>query len=160
MVVGRNPGKQEDDAGAPFVGRSGKFLNEYLQRCGIPRERCFVTNVVKCHTRSNRAPDILEIKTCSRLWLLKELNEIQPAMIFVLGADAYRGVFGYGVSPWLPNTGMVVDLKLGEDKVHVVVLPHPSAVLTYRPSWRERYDMTERRVMAIIHDERLLEIEG
>jgi DNA polymerase len=146
MVIGRNPGKEEDEQGLPFVGKSGKFLNEYLKECGIEREQCWITNTIKCHTSKNRAPDIIEIRTCADKYLAKEIAIFEPKLIFILGSDAYRGVFCHKLTPWVENTGKVIT----KGDVKYVILPHPSAVISYDKSLKERYDMTVDRVKAII----------
>jgi DNA polymerase len=136
------------------VGRSGEFLNEYLEKCGIKRNDCYITNTVKCHTFGNREPDILEITTCIKLWLNREIIYLQPKIIFILGADAYRGVFKIGLSPWMKNTGVVRDLRK-EYGFRTVILPHPSAIISYAPHWKSKYDDTVEQVKAIIKEENL-----
>ena len=65
MLVGQNPGSEEDKTGKPFVGRAGKFLNKVLAENGINREEVFVTNIVKHVTPQNRKPFIDEIEACA-----------------------------------------------------------------------------------------------
>jgi len=138
VIVGRNPGRDEDEVGIPFVGRSGRFLNTWLMECDIPRRECYITNVLKCHTASNRPPEMAELLVCSRVWLHLELKYLEPKMIVVLGADAYWGVFGERLTPFLEQTGKIKDIP--EKNCKAVILPHPSAVLTYRPELKEKYN--------------------
>ncbi|MBI0582816.1 MAG: uracil-DNA glycosylase [Methanomassiliicoccus sp.] len=62
--VGEAPGAKEDAAGRPFVGSSGKVLNQLLEEGGLPRERVFITNTVKCRPPNNRAPTQAEMDAC------------------------------------------------------------------------------------------------
>lgn len=150
MVVGRNPGKSEDEQCKPFVGRSGRFLDSYLLECGLSRDEVYVTNTIKCHTKQNREPDILEIKTCTELWLHKEYRALQPRLIFILGNDAYRGIFGYNLANFIESSGRIKEVsKMGYNE-YIVILPHPSAVITYHPDWKKKYDDTVGSVKAII----------
>ena len=65
MLVGQNPGAEEDKAGKPFIGRAGKFLNKVLTQNGIKREELFVTNLVKHTSPQNRKPLPDEIEACA-----------------------------------------------------------------------------------------------
>ena len=149
MVVGRNPGMNEDEQCKPFVGRSGAFLDNYLLECNLSRPEVYVTNALKCHTKGNREPDIFEIKECTRLWLHREIIYLQPRLIFILGADAFRGVFNYNISPWVQNTGVIRDVR-NEFGFQAVILPHPSAVISHNPNLKIKYDDTVEGVKAII----------
>jgi len=146
MVVGRNPGKEEDAGGEPFIGRSGKFLNGYLERIGLRREEVYITNTVKCHTKNDRPPDPIEIKTCSTLWLHKEGKELKPRLILVLGQDAYKGIFGHRVTPWIEHTGKIIQFA---DYSHVAVLPHPAGALRNK-MWRKRYEVVEESLKLLV----------
>ncbi len=68
MLVGEAPGAEEDRQGLPFVGRSGALLTRLLTEAGLPRERVFITNTLKCRPPGNRNPGREEIETC-RPWL-------------------------------------------------------------------------------------------
>jgi len=153
MAVGRNPGKNEDEECRPFIGKSGQFLDRYLLECGLSRNDVYVTNTIKCYTKFNREPDILEIKTCVQQWLSREIIYLQPKLIFILGADAFRGVFKYNISPWTKNTGFVRDLRK-EYGFRAVILPHPSAVISHNPNLKVKYDDTVKDVRAIIEEMR------
>jgi len=148
MVIGRNPGKQEDRDGVPFVGRAGQFLNQYLERIGLKREEVYITNTVKCHTKNDRPPDPIEIKTCSTRWLHKEGAALKPLIIFILGQDSYKGLFGYRISPWIEQTGQIIKYS---DGFYVVVLPHPSGALRNK-IWMKRYEMVEPELREIVKE--------
>jgi DNA polymerase len=87
MLVGQNPGADEDESGRPFVGRAGKFLNKTLTEYGIDRSQLFVTNIVKHVTPQNRKPSDDEIAVCLP-YLLTQIQIIKPKVIVLLGAAA------------------------------------------------------------------------
>ncbi len=100
MLVGEQPGDQEDLQGRPFVGPAGQVLNEALEEAGLDRKRLFLTNAVKHFKfeprgkrRLHQNPTTGEIDRC-RWWLDKEREFIQPDLIVTLGASALRGVTG------------------------------------------------------------------
>ena len=89
MLIGQNPGAEEDKIGKPFVGRAGKFLNKVLAENGINREEIFVTNIVKHVTQQNRKPLPDEVEACLP-YLMTQINEIKPKMIVLMGAVAWQ----------------------------------------------------------------------
>lgn len=100
MLVGEQPGDAEDLSGRPFVGPAGRLLDKALERVGLPREECFVTNAVKHFKfeprgkrRLHKKPDAGEIDAC-RWWLARERTIVQPGLVVALGASAIRGVLG------------------------------------------------------------------
>jgi uracil-DNA glycosylase len=88
MIVGEGPGEDEDLQGRPFVGRSGQLLDKILEAAGLSRETIYIANIVKCRPPSNRVPEALEAKTCTGLWLNRQLELIKPQIIIPLGATA------------------------------------------------------------------------
>lgn len=92
MFVGEAPGAEEDRQGLPFVGRSGKFLDEMLKIAGMERKDIFITGAVKCHPTKNRNPAAKELETCKKLWLEKQIEIIKPKLIVVLGAIALKSL--------------------------------------------------------------------
>ena len=104
MIIGEGPGADEDKTGRPFVGKAGRLLTECLTECGIPRNRVFIANTVKCracivgpNTVKNRPPETDEI-SCCREWLEMQLEIIMPLVILTLGAPAAR------LMPTIPGT--------------------------------------------------------
>jgi DNA polymerase len=89
MLVGQNPGSEEDKTGKPFVGRAGKFLNKVLAKNGISREELFVTNLVKHTTPDNRKPFPDEIAACAP-YLAAQIREIKPRIVVLMGAVAWQ----------------------------------------------------------------------
>ena len=100
MLVGEQPGNDEDLAGHPFVGPAGRLLNEALEQAGIERERTYVTNVVKHFKweprgkrRIHAKPKAGEIGAC-RPWLDAEIAVVHPRIIVCLGATAAKALLG------------------------------------------------------------------
>ncbi len=100
MIVGEQPGEQEDLAGRPFVGPAGKVLDAALDEAGIDRDDVFVTNAVKHFKheplgkrRLHRTPNAAEVSAC-RWWLDAERRLVRPRVILAMGATAGLGVLG------------------------------------------------------------------
>lgn len=100
MLIGEQPGAQEDLAGKPFVGPAGQVLDQALIEAGIERQKTYVTNVVKHfkwiskgRLRLHQAPNAQEIAAC-RPWLDSELALIKPYVIVCLGATAAQTLLG------------------------------------------------------------------
>jgi len=124
MLVGQNPGTNEDLYGKPFVGQAGRYLDSLLFSAGIPRESVCVTNIVKCLTPHNRAITPAEIASCSP-WLDIEVNLVAPRIIVAMGAATIYHFLGAG-------SGTVEHLH-GKpiEKDGRIILPayHPAAAL-------------------------------
>ena len=100
MMIGEQPGDQEDRQGRPFVGPAGKLLDKGLEEAGIDRSKVYVTNVVKHFKwtprgkrRIHKKPNAEEIAAC-RPWLEAELDQVQPQVLVCLGATAAQAILG------------------------------------------------------------------
>jgi uracil-DNA glycosylase family 4 len=89
MLVGQNPGAEEDKTGRPFVGRAGKFLNKILAKNGLNREELFITNLVKHTSPKNRKPLPDEIAACAP-YLEEQIKTIKPKIVVLMGTVAWR----------------------------------------------------------------------
>jgi DNA polymerase len=122
MLVGEGPGQYEDRQGEPFVGNSGKFLNELLSRAGLDRKDVFITNVVKCRPPSNRDPLPDEIAACAP-YLDRQIALIDPDVIVTLGR--------HSMAKWFP--GERISRIHGQPKKDgrrlIVPMYHPAAAL-------------------------------
>jgi len=94
MAVGEAPGKDEDAEGTPFIGASGKLAWQILGKQGITRDLIHVTNVAKCFPGKGKAPTTKQMRTCSERWLDKEVEEIKPVVILVLGNTPLQWISG------------------------------------------------------------------
>ena len=100
MIVGEQPGDQEDLSGRPFVGPAGQLLDVHLEKVGIDRRAAYVTNAVKHFKyvqrgkrRLHQNPGAKEIDTC-RWWIESERAIVQPKLVLAMGASAARGMLG------------------------------------------------------------------
>ena len=134
MLVGEQPGDQEDRAGRPFVGPAGRLLDQALAEAGIERERCWLTNAVKHFKfeprgkrRIHQRPGAGEIDAC-RWWLDHEMRLVRPKAVVAMGVSAGRAVFGRSVTV-ARNRGRLAPLKGGAQGLLTV---HPSYLLRLR----------------------------
>jgi DNA polymerase len=136
VLVGEQPGNDEDLAGEPFVGPAGRVLDAGLSAAGIDRADAYVTNVVKHfkweakgRRRLHKTPNAREIAACLP-WLEKELELIRPHVLVCLGATAAQSLLGreFRVSR---QRGKIVATKLAD---HAVATVHPSSILRQRTS--------------------------
>ncbi|MGH9511782.1 MAG: UdgX family uracil-DNA binding protein [Terriglobales bacterium] len=141
MLVGEQPGDYEDIAGRPFVGPSGKLLNEILAQAGIDRSDTYVTNVVKHFKwapgargkrRIHKKPRYSEINAC-RPWLDGEIAALMPEIIVCLGATAAQALLGKTFSV-TRQRGQFIKSPLAPV---VMATVHPSSVLR-APGDKER----------------------
>jgi len=94
MFVGEGPGREEDLAGEPFVGRSGRLLDRLMaEELSMDRSRCYIANVVKCRPPNNRDPEPAEIEAC-RPYLEAQIDLIDPRVVVTLGNFAARLLLG------------------------------------------------------------------
>ena len=89
MLIGEGPGENEDKQGRPFVGGSGKYLDQLLRDSGLERKDLFVTNIVKCRPPENRKPTQDEKAQC-REWLERQIAAIKPQIVVTMGAPAMQ----------------------------------------------------------------------
>jgi uracil-DNA glycosylase len=131
MLVGEQPGDQEDRQGHPFVGPAGALLWRAVEEAGLDRARVYVTNAVKHFKweprgkrRIHKKPDITEMNAC-RPWLEAEIAVVHPRAIVCLGATATRAVLGPSVKV-MQHRGQLQDSPLAPI---VTVTVHPSSIL-------------------------------
>jgi probable DNA metabolism protein len=131
MLVGEQPGDQEDLAGEPFVGPAGRLLDRVLEQAGLDRRTVYLTNAVKHFKweprgkrRMHKTPAQREIEACS-YWLEQELAQVRPAVVVALGSTALKAVLG--------NSHATLKDTLGKPIRHdgrwVVTVYHPSYAL-------------------------------
>jgi uracil-DNA glycosylase family protein len=142
MLVGEQPGDQEDLAGKPFVGPAGRLLDRALEEAGIDRSAAYVTNVVKHFKwqargkrRIHQKPTWSEMVAC-RPWLDAEIAVVEPHVLVCLGATAAQSVIGrdFRVSR---QRGELVESPLAP---YVTATIHPSAILRQRDEESRRVE--------------------
>jgi uracil-DNA glycosylase family protein len=139
MLVGEQPGDQEDLQGHPFVGPAGRLLDRALEQAGIPRDQVFVSNAVKHFKfelrgkrRIHKTPTQREAAACLH-WLEDEIAIVQPEALVALGSTAARSVMHKSV-PVMAERGHWLER---EDGRKVLITLHPSALLRVPPEERE-----------------------
>lgn len=152
MIVGEQPGDQEEESGHPFVGPAGQLLDVHLSEAGIDRSTAYVTNAVKHFKfarqgkrRLHQSPTAGEIDIC-RWWLDHERRHVAPQLIVTLGASAARGVLGR-----TPSIGKERGQLLPQpDGSQVFVTAHPSYLLRLDGDARAREEVKFRQDLAQI----------
>jgi uracil-DNA glycosylase family protein len=148
MMVGEQPGDQEDRAGHPFVGPAGQMLDRAIADAGLDRRDIFVTNAVKHFKnaprgkrRIHRKPNAAEIETC-RWWLERELDLVRPKVVIALGATA-------------ASTLLQRRIVIGRERGKPIPLADSEVFVTIHPSYllrlRDRADRT-RRYRQLVRD--------
>jgi uracil-DNA glycosylase family protein len=136
MLVGEQPGDQEDVAGRPFVGPAGRLLDRALKQAGVDRRATYVTNAVKHFKfeprgkrRIHKKPNEMEIAAC-RQWLERELQAIEPEVVVALGATAARALFGRTTAIG-KNRGRIITPEQARTftDAAILVTVHPSYLL-------------------------------
>ena len=139
MLVGEQPGDQEDLRGQPFVGPAGQLLGRALAQAGIPRERVFLTNAVRHFKfelrgkrRIHKTASQAEAAACLH-WLEEEIALVQPRRLLALGGTAARSLLGRPVAV-MSERGRWHERPDGRQ---VFVTLHPSALLRMEPGVQE-----------------------
>ena len=154
MIVGEQPGDQEDLAGRPFVGPAGQLLDDHLARIGIERGTAYLTNAVKHFKftwkgkhRLHQSPQAKEIDTC-RWWFDAERAIVQPRIVLALGASAARAMLGRTVS-------------VTRERGRPVMLDDGSELwLTVHPSYLLRLDGDARQAQTALFAADLAAVKG
>jgi DNA polymerase len=145
VLVGEQPGDEEDKSGQPFAGPSGRVLNQALEAAGIERLDVYITNVVKHFKflirgwrRWHKTPSKLDISACMA-WMEAELEVIKPKVLVCLGATAAQALL---------DSSLRITVSRGKDiatryAAHAVATIHPSAILG-QPSENQRHLEMER----------------
>jgi uracil-DNA glycosylase family protein len=138
VLVGEQPGDQEDKAGEPFVGPAGRVLAEALDQVGLDRAEIYLTNAVKHFRfeqrgprRLHKTPTVTQVRACAP-WLAGELDAVQPSALGLLGATAAKAVLGQQFRLTV-DRGKVLD----HDGRPTVATAHPSAILRTPPEARD-----------------------
>jgi DNA polymerase len=161
VLVGEQPGDQEDRQGEPFVGPAGRMLDRALEEAGIERADVYITNAVKHFKfkyqaggkrRIHQSPGVSEMRAC-RPWLVAELRILDPDVVVALGATAGKALFG---------STFRVSKRRGE------LIPMPDLDALGTPAAARQAEAAERsgdtgwhgaRVVATIHPSAVLRAE-
>ena len=126
MLLGEAPGKNEDLAATPFVGRGGQLLDEILTKAGISRDDVFITNTAACRPPKNRTPRTSEVRAHAP-WLEQQIQLVDPVVVVTLGRVA--------LTYFLPKAkvtelrGKPQKVQYGDHELTVFPTLHPAAAL-------------------------------
>ena len=123
MFIGEGPGAREDEQGRPFVGASGKFLDQLLEQAGVTRAEVWITNVVKCRPPGNRDPLPNEVEICTSNYLQHQIKLVDPSIIVTLGRFS-MGLFFKGA-----KITQIHGQMRKVDHRFVIAMYHPAAAL-------------------------------
>jgi DNA polymerase len=123
MFIGEGPGRDEDQQGKPFVGRSGQLLTKMIAAIDLTRDEVYITNIVKCRPPNNRDPQEEEVRCCEK-YLIQQIELIKPRVICALGRVSAH---------WLLQTNAsLASLRQSDNRYQdtpVLVTYHPAALL-------------------------------
>jgi uracil-DNA glycosylase family protein len=158
VMIGEQPGDEEDRKGRPFVGPAGRLLSKAIVEAGLDRERIYVTNAVKHFKFEERGkrrihakPSLAEVAAC-KPWLEAELDALAPEIVVCLGATAAQSLLG---------PAFRISRQRGQFFPHprakqVVATIHPSAILRVPERYEEEYELFVRDLRLIAHKAREL----
>jgi uracil-DNA glycosylase len=159
MMIGEQPGDQEDKQGHPFVGPAGKLLDECLEEAGIDRGKVYVTNTVKHFKweprgklRIHKKPNMKEIHAC-RPWLEAELETVRPKLVVCLGAVAAQSLLGAKFRITQDHG----KLQQSDGMPPVIATLNPSAILRARTP-EDRHSQRESFVRDLLEIARFAEV--
>jgi uracil-DNA glycosylase family 4 len=124
VFVGEAPGQEEDEQGRPFVGRSGKVLERWLEYMGLDRGDVWITNIVKVMPDNNRTPTYDEILSWKDL-LMEELETVNPWIVVPVGASATKALLGKDFDKFAPERGKFCKTE----RWNIFPIYHPSYIL-------------------------------
>ena len=142
MLIGEGPGRDEDEQGLAFVGAAGQLLTRMLASIGLPRERVYICNIVKCRPPQNRIPTPEEAEAC-RIHLRMQTWLVRPKVIVLLGSTAAKTLLD-------PEIRITRDRGKWTEKGGVWFLPtyHPAALLRdeskKREAWQDLQELSEK----------------
>lgn len=137
VFIGEAPGKAEDEQGLPFVGASGRFLNEMLAAAGMDRSDVYITNIVKYRPPNNRDPSKQE-KQAFLPYLLRQLEIVNPKVIVTLGRHSMEFFIPEARISEVHGQAIQKTITLGNNSYQWLIVPlyHPAAAL-YNGSLRQ-----------------------
>lgn len=142
MILGEAPGAEESLIGRPFVGASGKLLQQALQEEDFSLDEIYVTNVVKHRPPDNQTPSVEIIEACMPWWL-KELETLKPQVIIAVGNIPMLALHASANKPKPKASlhGQVFELEINKNKYKIAGLWHPAYILRNRTkynSWKQK----------------------
>jgi DNA polymerase len=148
MFIGEGPGFNEDKQGLPFIGQSGRLLEEMLGKIGFNRNQVFIGNVVKCRPPENRDPLPIEIDTCTKAYLYQQIAIINPKVIVTLGRFS-MGLF----FPGAKITQIHGKAKWVDGRAYLPMF-HPAAVLRSMETLKPQAEADFRTILTLLDQAR------
>ncbi|UOM34464.1 uracil-DNA glycosylase family protein [Acuticoccus sp. I52.16.1] len=127
MFVGEAPGRDEDEAGRPFVGRSGQLLEKMLKAIGLSREAVYISNVIPWRPPANRTPSPIETATCE-VFVRREIALVRPKVLVALGGSAAKTLFATDTGI-MRQRGHWVTFDADGHPIDAVAMFHPAYLL-------------------------------
>lgn len=124
MIIGEAPGAEEDYQGLPFVGRSGKLINQELAKLNIDRNKVYVSNIVNWRPENNRTPTLEEIEIFKPI-IIKHIELINPKYLVLLGSTSMNALYKSDLSI-SKNRGKLINYK---NDTKIIITFHPSYIL-------------------------------
>ncbi len=137
VICGMVPAKEENEAGLPFVGRSGQLLDTILHDVGLTLDDVYITNLVKCFLAAGRKLEQIWIQSCLP-YLILQLNFIKPKVIVALGKDAAFTLAG--IKDDSKPLGSIINKKLNINEGILIPTYHPSFLLRKGGKNNKYYD--------------------
>ncbi len=150
LFIGEGPGFHEDKQGLPFVGQSGKYLEELLAMIGMNRSEVFIANVIKCRPPGNRDPLPSEVDTCTETFLFRQIELIDPRIIVTLGRYS-MGLF----FPKAKITAIHGQPKRESGRIYLPIF-HPAAVLR-NIALKPQAEADFKKIPALLEEARKME---
>jgi DNA polymerase len=139
MLIGEAPGRDEDLAGKPFVGRAGQLLDKMLAAIGLSEREVHITNIVYWRPPGNRTPTPQEAQVC-RPFLERQVELVAPDLVLLLGGAAANHIFG-ATEGIMRIRGKWRDVTIGARTVRAIATLHPAYLLrtpaAKRLAWRD-----------------------
>lgn len=145
MIIGEAPGRDEDMAGKPFVGRSGQLLDKMLASIGLTEDDFYITNVVNWRPPKNRNPTKEEVEMC-RSFLNRHIELAAPKVLLIVGGVSLSAMTG--ITGIMKNRGQWQDLTIANQNIPALPIYHPAFLLRQpvlkKDAWRDLLALRER----------------
>jgi DNA polymerase len=146
MLIGEAPGRDEDAAGLPFVGRAGKLLDRMMAAIGLDRSTFYIINVMPWRPPDNRNPDPGEVAMCIP-FLRRHIELAQPKILVLLGAVSARHVLGVN-DGIMKLRGRWLEYRIGTEMIPVLPTLHPAYLLRQpahkKLAWRDLQSVADK----------------
>ncbi len=146
MFIGEAPGREEDEAGLPFVGRSGQLLDRMLAAIGLDRSSVYIANVVPWRPPGNRTPTPQETEIC-KPFIVRQIALARPDLIVFLGGASAAALAGT-TEGILKLRGRWLDYDAGDGTIKALATLHPAYLLRQplqkRLAWRDFRDLKRK----------------